>query len=760
MTFDSAAAVENATYDLLLDGYEAGLNRARVDSLAGGCPPYTQQEEEENNIGTNTNDLSLTNILHNARRQFHNAFLAPDPLFTVNLDYGPVYKKREWGMAITKKINKALKNSQAYFESRRSVFANVCAHGIGPGLWNTKGGWCPYATGVEDVLIPADTYLMMEDLEHFAVYREYSPHRLHKMTSGPKVDSGWQMDVVKAAIAWADKQAGGANSDNWPNLWFPEKQEERLRNGILSTSVAPKIGCFDFYYYDDAGDESGWRRRIILDAWGAPGGPSKPSGSRTIEHGKDKFLYDSGNRVYADKLSKIIHFQFADCSAKAPFTYKGVRSLGFLMYAVCHLQNRLGCKFNDHVFQCLLQYFTVSNPADMDRLTKIDLQDKGILPEGLGFVKKEDRWTIDQALVMGAFQRNRQIMADNSSSFTQDFDFEKENASETATRTMAKINATAALVGAMLNQAYSYQYFQYIEICRRFCEPNSRDADVRKFRVDVLRDGVPEEALDVERWDIQPAKVLGAGNQQLQVAMADKLMAWRPMANPSAQKEVDRIYITANSQDYDLADRMVPEEPEISGSIHDTELVFGALMSGSMVQPRPGLNPVEVVSTMTKLMENKVQEITQTDNLGTPADVKGLSMANAYAEEFLKQLGQDKSSKEIVKQAGDELGKIMNLVKAFHQRQQEAAQEKAQQNGGLDPKDRAKIQLGAQSHAQRTAQRQLQFEQKVKQDEIKNRLELQKGMREHAANLAKVVIETGHAVKINRMKSLEHDAGD
>lgn len=770
MKFDNAAVVEATTYDMLLDSYEAGKNRMRINQLANGEPPYTPEEQEENNIGTNVNDLTLTNVLHNARRQFHNAFLAVDPLFTVNLDIKPIYKKRDWAQSITQKINKRIKLSQGYFETRRSIFANTCSHGIGPSMYDTRGMWCPYPLGVEDVLMPSDTMLMMDNLEHFAVYREYSPGRLYDMTHGPNVDKGWQMDVVDAAIKWADKAERGTNPDNWPNLWFPEKYAERLRNGIMSTSVVPKIGFFDFYFYSDEGKTSGWRRRIILDAWGSSGGQFQPDTSKRmfeVEKGRERFLFDSGERVYADKLNQIINFQFADVSAVAPFRYHSVRSLGFLLYAVCHLQNRLSCKFNDAVFESLLQYFRVNNPADVDRLTHINLVDKGLLPEGLQFVGQQERWKVDEGLISRAMEKNRQTISDNSLSFTQDFDFEKENASETATRTMARINSTAALVGAMLNQAYSYQFFQYMEICRRFCMKDSRDADVRAFRNDCLKE-MPKEALDVNRWDVQPTKVLGAGNQQMQVAMADKIMAVYEKLEPSSQTKAKRIYLSAVTQDYVLANDLVPEAPEVSNSVHDAELSFGSLMQGVKLTPRPGLNPVEIAETILRLMAEKIAEINQSGGVGKPEDVIGLMNAEQYCTAFLQQLAQDKNQKSLVKMLKDELGKLANMIKAFGQRHQEQ-QQKQQQNGNqLDPETQAKIQAilmqakvksenAKQSHAERTAQRRLTFEQKVKQDQIKNRLAIQKDLAEHAANLTKTGMETIQNLKLNRMKAFNDD---
>ncbi len=91
--------------------------------------------------------------------------------------------------------------------------------------------------------------------------------------------------------------------------------------------------------------------------------------------------------------------------------------------------------------------------------------------------------------------------------------------------------------------------------------------------------------------------------------------------------------------------------------------------------------------------------------------------------------------KQKVKQYADTLKVLMNQVKAFAQRMQEAADAEKEKGGGMDPKDQAKIQASqlqaqvkaknaSESHAQKTAQRQISFEQKTKQDEQSHQLEM------------------------------------
>lgn len=774
MKFEEPAEVEQIVWNLRLADYPRGLNRSRINDLANGVPPYTDEEVAANNIATNVNYLELTKITHDARRQFANAFLAPNPIFNVSVDYGPVFKRREWGARITKEINKIIKNSAEYLETVRSIFAQVVMHGIGPSGWNTRYGWIPDAYGVEDVLLPSNTTLAMKNLPFFAVFRQYTAPEFIKMTQKETVDKAWRMGLVKKCIKWIDEQARQLMSTSWPEVWSPEKMGERIKGdgGLYASDAVPTIDCFDFFYWDDAKDQQGWRRRMILDAWGDPGvgGFVQAAQGTTANRSKydfaSGFLYDSGDRVYADKLSQIMHWQFGDVSAVAPFRYHTVRSLGFLLFAVCHLQNRLRCKFNDAVFESLLQYFRVANPADMDRLTRVNLIDKGVLPEGLSFVKAEERWPVNEKMVAEAMNLNRQTMADNSASFTQDFDFMREKPDETATRTMAKVNSTAALVGAMLNQAYYYAGFHYQEICRRFCMLDSKDPDVRQFRVRVLSQGVPEKAIDVERWDVQPVRVIGQGNKMLEVAIAEKIFAMRPVLDPDAQKDVDRIYISAQSNDWDLAERLVPETPQVSESVHDAEQSVGTLMLGIPMSLKQGVNHSEYVETLLRAMEAIVQRIKMAGNMATPLELNGLQAlagqtvdgkplpGNGVAN-HIQILAQDKEEKATVKEYADVLKNLMNEVKAFAQRLQEQMQQQAQAaggDGGMDPKDMAKIQAilltaktkadaASKSHAQRTAQRQLQFEQQMRQDQERHALDIAKADREHGQNVQQSIIE-------------------
>lgn len=749
---NSAAACEGIVQDLLLADYPRARNRAAINSLFNGSPPYTEDEEVQNNISVNVNDLSATHIDMAARGQFGNALIMPDPLVNIELDYGPVWKRREWADRITREANKILKGSLDWLEEEESTFASVVLHGVGPAIWPDKEKWCPTPKGIEDILIPSNTLRSLKNLPFFAVYQQYTGDQMRKMTSGPNVDPGWNMPMVKKVLDWVDNEAFGLLSANWPETLMPEKWSETIKesSGLYATDRCPTIDTYHIYYWSDEGKNSGWRKKVILDMWAVgPGGVGTPDMNRKDRYGvndKDQFLYNPGKRKYADKLDEVAHFQFGDASAVAPFRYHSVRSLGFLLYAVCHLQNRLKCRFNEATFESLMQYFRCSDPADAERVTKIDLINRGVIPDGVNFMPQQERWKTDITMAEASMQMNRQTMAENSASFTQGFDFEKEKAEETATRTMAKVNSTSALIGSMLNRAYNYQKFKFVEIVRRLCIKNSSDPDTRRFRVECLKAGVPEEALNPERLNVQPVRVIGNGNKMLQVAMADKLMATvYDKVDPQAQNDLKRLFIAVNSGDWDLAQRLTPNIKHVSDTVHDSQLTASALLRGDVMTPRDGVNHQEVIETMLHSMAVAVQRVESNGSMAEKDEIVGLNNLAQYISQQIKKLAQDKLMKSEVKKYGDDLGKLMNLVKAYAQRLQQQQQDQ-NQSGQLDPKDAAKIKatmltaqtkskIQSDAHAQRTAQREIQFQQQIKNDAIRHRVEIHKTDLEAVANI-------------------------
>lgn len=779
MNFKSAYDVENVIWNLKLADIPRAENRARIDNLFNGAPPYTPQEQEQNRVNTNVNDLSANRIFHDTTRQFSNAHLKPGSFFNVKLDSGPRHKRDEWGRIITTQINRRMKRSPFYRQTLRNVFGQLVLHGIGPVTWPNKFKWCPTMHMMCDVLIPSRTLLTMENLSYFAIYRRYTAAELGRIVGRPKISRGWNKDVLNGCLDWVRKQEGTTIPSSDMN-WTPERIAEDIKanSAFFSSDQVPTVNCWDTYFISDEGPEQGWKRRIILDCPSISEAQNATVSKETknIIGGRNQFLYSSEDRNYASSLGEIIHFQFADGSVVAPFRYHSVRSLGFLLYSLCHLNNRLRCRVTDSTFENLLQYIRINSLNDAERLKKLDLVNIGFLPEGWNFVTQNDRWQVNENLIQMLINMFRQDMAASSPGFNQDFGQQDSSAVEkTATQITAEINRATSTIGTILQESYSYQEFQYQEIGRRFCVKNSEDIDVRRFRVECLKSGVPAEMLNSDRWDISAERVLGNGNKQLEIAEAQMIMQQYPLLDPDGQRIAVRNFLSAVTSDPALVDRLKPENPtHITDSVHDAEVSAGSLLLGIPMGLRQGVNHGEYAATLLGIMSTEIKKIEASGGVGDPDDIAGLQNIAGQTIEgqpiegngalnHIQILAQDQEAKAEVKQLMTLLGKMMNQVKAFAQRMQE---QQGQQNGNgqLPPEDVAKLKGQLilaeakaanmrESHAQKMEQRAQSHDQKLAQQQQAAQLENANKIRQTQVDESATDLKTAAEIRREGVKA-------
>ena len=319
----------------------------------------------------------------------------------------------------------------------------------------------------------------------------------------------------------------------------------------------------------------------------------------------------------------------------------------------------------------------------------------------------------------------RQILSENAASYVQDFDQGGSGGKEmTATETMARVNNVNTMVSGMLNLAYTYQTSQYREIARRFCIRNSPYSDVREFQKGCLRAGVPQDFLDVERWDIDPERTLGGGNKTLEIAQANQLLQMRQFLGPDAQRRVDHIAVEVFTDDPALAEDLAPTDGQkpISKSQHDAQLSTERILRGLQFDPMPDMVFEDYVQVWLKDMAATIQIIQQTGQ-PTMKDVIGLGNLAQHIQKFIQAIGGGETDQPRLKQYADMLGQLMNFVKQFAQQIQESQQAQQGQNGnGEAALTQGKVQamhypsagqgaeIAKQSHALKTAQKEASFE--------------------------------------------------
>ncbi len=737
-------------------------NRALIQRQMNGEPPFSPAQMAENKIDVSLNTKTGTNLLAQANRQWNNAFTKSARYFSITLEDAPIDRGMEWANILTKEANRPLKRSRDYYHQVRSTGGGVMLTGVGAKMWTPfDDSWCPYFIAIEDLLIPSDTQLTL-DMDHFAVRRGMSYWELFSKTikKGKNIDPGWNVPVVKAMLAAIKDENVTQEQWDWTNS--PEKAAEQFKQNATywNSDAIPKIWLWDFLSRDDESGE--WNLQIVPDEnWTATYG--------TTNEPLD-FVYDSKKPV-ADTLDKILHCQFGDGNVKPPYLYHSIRSLAWLLFDLCQIQDMATCRFIQKVFEDMMLLMRISDPADRAAIDKIHFGLRyGLLPDGVSFVKRDERYEFDPELSQMLFSNLRQHMGESASSYTADIDAGTEK-ERTKFEVQSLLAQTSALLSSLLNGAYIQAEFEYREICRRLCLEKSRDKDAIDFQKRCLQQGVPREWLDTTRWEVRADQIGGGGSKQLELAGADKLMSVRQFMTPSAQQKVLHDLVLAVTDSSAKANELAPLHPDpITDSVFDAALSWGTLYSGAPMPIKQTDSHREFAQTLLKMLGSKVQQIATTDNMGTPADIVGLTTVAGYIGQHLQALSEDESEKQNVKQMSDTLGKIGNLVKAFSQRQQEAAR---QSGNGHDPEvaakvqaialtTQAKVQAKAVADRQKLQQKDAQFRQKMAHEHTKLGAEMfEHGVRTtlegHAqateAQAAKKAVEKKTAAEVEAIKA-------
>lgn len=765
MKWDNAGLVESIVWNMRQADLPRGENRTIIQQLFNGDPPFDPAKAEENNVEINRNDLEGVNLLAQGREQWNNAMLPPGNFFSVQYDSGPKIKQQEWGTIVTNAANEVLKTCRSYVELQRARGGNGILHGIGPSNWKDRR--CPIDNPIPiaSLMIPSETEVDFENLDHFAVFREWTPAQLYNLTHGPRRDPGWNMPLVEAQLKYiANKLQKEPNATAYQ--YMPERIEELVKQdlGFWGSDAVPTIDVWDFYFRE-AEDGKGWYRRIILD-WGLDASASlaydksrsRPPNSEVGSEIKDRFLYNSGRRKYSDSVNEIINCQFADNSCYFPQKYHSIRSLGWMLWGICDLQNRLHCKFNEQVFLQLMWFFRVASDAEMRRLKSANFMHFGVIPPGVNFVPGQERFKPDPGLINMAFARNQSLMAEFSASHNQNFEKGDSGKEQSATEVMAKVNQVNARVSGMLNLAYTYEEFHDREILRRLCIPNNPYPMAQRFMQRCLSKGVPVEMLDVERMIVRRERVLGAGNQTLQMAIVDGIQKIRKNLGPEAQRKADHLYLLYLTQRADLADSLAPvEQPKLaSESMHDAQLSTERLMMGLPFAESEHMIYEDYVKVWLIDLELLIGQQAKI-GMATMDQIRGYANMAQHIGKFLGMMDQV-DDKARIKEYADRLGKAMNLVKAFAQRlqQQQAAAAKGGNGASAETaklqaeiqadliQARAKAMNSRESHAQKTAQRQIAFD-----------LEQQRKDRELNAELRRRGLESSHEMAFNTLKAFQ-----
>lgn len=690
-------------------------NRTLVNRLFNGDPPNTEEERRAENLRTNMNLLDGTRMASNATNQLNNAFFKGHRFFSITLDKGDVRKRATWANVISNEINKELKKSRLYKCARQSAHAQVVLHGPGPLAWRNSRTPIPSEVGVEDVMLPSGTLTSMDNLDRFAIYQEYTWEQLARQTKGAGVDSGWNTNYVNAILSTLYSK--GVEPIFNGNRWlFPEKAAEDAKEGASSfSSSLPKVFLWNFFYHDE--DSEKWSRKIMLE-YSTVGNDLIKANSKLRE--VPQYLYEKDG--YADDFSWIIHWYIGNCSNVAPYRYYSIRSMGFLLYGIALLMNKLRNKQFDHAFQQLLTWFKNVSEDSREKAQMIDLGNFGIFPEGFSMVTANERHTADWNLLSFVMAQGQKLMAESASGFLPDAMTENTSREMTAAEWIGRMNMAISMTSAVFGQLADQSVQEYREICRRFCIKGNPDLMAKRFREALKKKDVPEEMLDIDAWEVVPEQTVGAGNKAAEVWVTQALMQEMfPLADPDGQRIIARRRYLALTDNPEEAMVVIPDGPQPpSNDVQYAQTAYSVLMLGVPFIVREGVNHIAYTAMLMNMgrvsLGQVVAAVNHPQGMAIAADkIVGLFNTFQHCQEQINIIGRAERNRD---QAKALLKALMEMSVQLQQAaKQLMASEEQGQGSGVDPAKLAKIQevqmAGEVSRQQRIADAELKREQKA-----------------------------------------------
>jgi hypothetical protein len=719
-------------------------NRVKIQNMANGSPPLDEETAKKLKIRVNVNWQGLAVALADARRQCMTAFTGNGNFFKVTLPLAPDEFQSEWGAFITQQINRILNKSLDFFELHRSKWAAVVTHGIGPVAWMRNDNWLPDFVAIEDLRIPTDTKLSFKNLDWWAVRKFYTVFELIDEIDKEKdkTEKKWDKKAVSNILKnYKNLNSTFApNSYDWDTNWEKLAELVKQDGGYYSSDAIPAIPLYHFYFkdFDDNGNEGIFM--VIVPETGV-----------VRDYGEEKFLWKS-DRPVAKKREHLLHCQFGDISNKAPFLYHSVRSLGYLLYEPCFYDNLTMSRLVEHTHDNLNVWLRVTDPVDKARAQMQEFSNYGVLRTGVSIVPQSERHQIDADLTESVLAQLRQRKNDASSTYTQSLDTGTKK-EQTAFETSVKLQQVNAMTSGLILTAGKYETYLDEEICRRFCNRETDNEDIKLFQKRCKQAGIPDQWMDVDMWDVEVVMPLGMGNPTLAEAKADQLMQIRAACDPTAQQEIlhEKILVTTN--DPRKAARWAPlgKGRGITDGARDAQAIFGTLMQGVPVPIREGLPVGDQVDALLPLYAGKIDQLTKRDNMATPEEAQGLAEVNAYLTKLVEQMAQDPAQKAKVKEYMDSIGKLFNEVKGLAQRGQQHAQEQ-NGNGGLTPEVQAKIHAIMATAAAKVKSTEIKDQQKQAHKE-KGFIKEQR--RKDADTFATIQRDAEKAKVQNRLKSMQ-----
>jgi len=649
----------------------SSINRARLDGMFDGTPPYDQAVLKATGQGhrCNLNFGEAQRMLDMAMSGYVDLINSVRNLVSVQSTMGEPGMKLRQDAIISEEITNVLRGWRDFDSLYLRLVTFYIKHGVGIAYFENSHDWRWKVCGLSDFVIPRQTPASENAVEIAFSRASYTVHELYAKIRDPeKAESdGIHVGEVKRAIleeANRDGKAKGAALSNWEDV------ESRLKNGDLYMGLQSKAVS-------------------VIHTWVREMDGVSISHYMCLENKPREWIY-KGFKRFKSSDQAFIFFTYGTGNNG---TFHSIRGLGQRIYAHVQVSNRLRCQMVDAAAMASTVMLRPDNPRALQELSYSYWGPYSILSDRVDIVTKEAP-DLTKSVVPAITDLSRQLQ--ESVDFYSTSGAAQGSPYRTKMQVQAELESATRLASANLNLFYSAWHRVLRESSRRLINGSLSDPEVREFYRRLKERNIsPEVVKSVDHRKTRAMEAIGAGNPSARAValndIADMMgsMAERGRRNALFDRAASRV-------GYEMAGRYFeePEAPSYEMAFKIAELENNQLMRGDQIQVQSGELHESQLQVHIPRANQVVQQI-ETGEIDPMQSLSGLKSLLSHISQHADELAGDPlaetivaAAREVLNNAGNVVENMERKIRAEQRRQAESGQPEGDE-GAVDLKRQA-----------------------------------------------------------------------
>ena len=689
------------------DGYDSE-DRAVLSAFYNGRQTMDECEAEEKGISELTNHLFGYDSINTAQEQIFSIYSKSPKVWNINIRNAPDGLNQKWTQKTTEFFNEAIKDSGRLKPEFKAFSGEVTLFGSYHFCFYDNYDWCPRG---RRPLAPRGTGTVPKEGDYFAVRDEirlkdlYSYLRKQERLAKDGIDAGWKVKALRDAIDAIEERSKDVNRDtntsanSGSESHGPTAEEQEINRQIDATNAERyRLALPVYYLYTSRPDEDGCPFDLtIIARYPAP--ISKNASDNGVVLPIE--LFDK--KRYVPQADEFLHSFFIDCNIGGKTLWHRTMGLGQLNYDSDVDVEEF---FNDAMQgskENLRRMFQVSNAADTESVNRwlSGEEYSNVLPDGVNIAEVAKNPNFQHAfatmdMLMNLTRRNAAASISNNEG--------ARATNELEVQALERQGRNAESIASRMNDIYDGLESLGETILGRFLNEGVLPVDKGYREIKFFQDKMKEEGIPLSflrkkqngefiNLKVKPNRVAGDGDKVREVMVNQALMSRLHLFSPQAQQDILRRVTATETQDYELAEELVPQEQELDGGqVNVANNENQSSIQRGITQYVPSLNrddihmihiPEHIGGLQGLLAKGEVAGWDEMDMSGFESILKHLQL-------HMQQINNNPSNKALATRINQILQGMIRQAQEFANNLQVKRQAEQQK---MEPKDAAKLQL-------------------------------------------------------------------